>query len=243
MMWPRSARLFSHPTHFCMICWPSCGDSGRSPPRYRNTNSVMGLLLVITDISKQFGTYSGTKTFEPAPGGQLPCTARDLQPGLGREACASGGRSERHSFPGRRPVSQLLFLSFDLRGQVLTEILRFEHRADLDVGIGQHRIRAALHPLDGFVDRVNLPEPETCHELLGFREGPVDDRALLAREVHPLSLSAGFQAFAGEENPGLDEGFVELTHRREQLGTRHDSRCAVICGLDQYCDFHRDLLA
>src|SRR6516164_7739244 len=206
MMWPRSARPCSHPTHFCMICWPSCGDSGRSPPRYRNTNSVMDPTpSLITDISKQLGTYPSTKTFEPAPGGQLRCTAGDLQPGLGREGCASGRRSERHSFPGRRPTAQLLFLSFDLRGQVLTKILRFEHRADLDVGIGQHRIRAAFHPLDGFLDRVNLPEPETGNELLGFSEGPVDDRAALAREVHPLSLAAGFQAFAGEENPCLDE--------------------------------------
>src|SRR5207245_5052258 len=39
-----------------------------------------------------------------------------------------------------------------------------------------------LEPLERLVDRAHLPQPVPSHELLGLRERPVNDRALLAVE-------------------------------------------------------------
>src|SRR5580704_13810989 len=41
-MCPFSVSSFIHPIHFCICCCICSGDPvGRSPPRYKNTNSLM----------------------------------------------------------------------------------------------------------------------------------------------------------------------------------------------------------
>src|SRR5438309_5462707 len=67
-----------------------------------------------------------------------------------------------------------------------------------------------LEPLEGLVNRAHLPEPITGHELLGLRERPVDDGALLAIEPDSLALRAGVEAAGLEYHPGFDAIFVDL---------------------------------
>src|SRR4029077_9689250 len=94
-------------------------------------------------------------------------------------ACAPPPWSQkRQSFPRGGPPSQVLFLCPDLGRQIFSEILHLEHLANFDVGIRKHRIWAAFHPLDGFLDRMDLPEPEAGDELLGFGERAVREPAL-----------------------------------------------------------------
>src|SRR5690606_16339242 len=79
--------------------------------------------------------------------------------------------------------SQTLFLGLQLGRELGAEVLGLEHRADLDLRFGGHGVGAALDPLDGFVHRLDLPQPEAGHQLLGFGEGPVDDGAVLASKA------------------------------------------------------------
>src|SRR5882672_10495841 len=57
--------------------------------------------------------------------------------------------------------------------------------ADLE---GPAVVGRALEPLDCLVHRAHLPQPVAGHELLGLRERPVDDGALLAVEPNALAL-------------------------------------------------------
>src|SRR4249920_2900078 len=87
----------------------------------------------------------------------------------------------------RNALAALLVLRVDLRAQTLflcaklgrkfgAEIFRFEDLADLDLGRAALEQRgAALHPLDRFVERFDLDDPEAGDELLRLRERAVND--------------------------------------------------------------------
>src|SRR5690348_1601078 len=62
-----------------------------------------------------------------------------------------------------------------LRRQDLAEVLVLEDLPDLDDRIALHRVRAALDPLDGLLQRADLPQPEAGDQLLGLRERAVHD--------------------------------------------------------------------
>src|SRR6478609_2439246 len=101
------------------------------------------------------------------------------------------------------------------------------------------RIRHTTRPLDRFVHRFHLPDPEACHELLGLRERAVDERATGALEQHSLALGARVQPFSREHDPGLDQLLVEITHFTEELLAGHYPRFGILAGLDQNNHFHR----
>src|SRR5690348_2278525 len=122
----------------------------------------------------------------------------------------------------QRDRGRLLLLRVDLRAQALfllaklgrelgAEILGFEDLADLDLGrLALERRGAALHPLDGLVERLDLDDPEARDELLRLGERTVDDRALAVIEADARALRARLQAFARKHDARLDELLVEL---------------------------------
>src|SRR5215472_14057604 len=81
-----------------------------------------------------------------------------------------------------RPVLRLL--RTQLRCQVLAEVAGFEHRADLDLFAPLAEWRAP-DPLDRFLDRLHLPQPEPRDQLLALGEGPVQHGAVAATEPDP----------------------------------------------------------
>src|SRR5262249_42848481 len=76
---------------------------------------------------------------------------------------------------------QPLFLFPEFGRELGPEFLNFEHLADLDLGLRAGRVRAALHPVDGLLLRLALPQPEPGDQLLGLGERPVDHDPLVAR--------------------------------------------------------------
>jgi hypothetical protein len=69
--------------------------------------------------------------------------------------------------------AEVLFLLNFLLAAGRCELFGLEDLADLYVGLAF--IGAALDPLDGLFERLDLPEPEAGDEFLAFREGAVDD--------------------------------------------------------------------
>src|SRR5690606_11294083 len=81
--------------------------------------------------------------------------------------------------------AQPFFLFAQLRRHHLVEVLGLEDLANLDFGAAiEGRL---LQPLDGFLHRSGLPDPEACDQLLALRERTVDDGALAALEAHARS--------------------------------------------------------
>src|SRR5687767_2144843 len=87
---------------------------------------------------------------------------------------------------------QPLLPSPQLRRELGAEVFCFENRADFDFGVAAKG--RALQPVDRLVDRVHLPDPETCDQLLCFSERSVDNGLLTAREFYPLAFRAGVKA-------------------------------------------------
>src|SRR5262249_22452511 len=133
-----------------------------------------------------------------------------------------------------------LLIRLEVGGVLGREVLGLEERADLDLRLlARHRVRAAAHPLDGLVQRLDLPDPVARDELLGLGEGSVDDGPLLSgREAHPLALAARLEAVTVQHDPGLDQLLVELPHLGEELPGRHLSGLGRLRRLHNHHDAH-----
>lgn len=79
-----------------------------------------------------------------------------------------------------RPLSQL-------RRKLRAEVLRFEHLANLDLGIPWHRIGAAFDPFDRVFLGVHLPQPETGDEVIS----PVGSLFVTPARLPPVSILRG----------------------------------------------------
>src|SRR5713226_3453026 len=99
-----------------------------------------------------------------------------------------------------------------------------------------------LEPLESLVDRAHLPQPIPGHELLGLRERPVDDGALLAVEPNALALRARVEAASLEHHPRLDQLFVELLVLRHSFRRWGSRRLALLAFLCHYQYTHLCLL-
>src|SRR5262249_52104187 len=97
----------------------------------------------------------------------------------------------------------------------------------------------ALDPLDRLVHRLDLPDPVAGDELLGLREWPVDDGALLALEANALALGGRMQPFARQHDADLDQLLVELAHLAELLLRRQLARFRFLGRLHAHHDSHR----
>src|SRR5262245_46984640 len=160
-----------------------------------------------------------------------------------------GGRAHLRSEPSNRanhsPALALLHLRSqarfpltDFRRGRIAEVLDFEHWSDLDLAFLFVRIGAALDPIQRLLERRHFPQPKPSDELLGLREGPVDDGAALARESHARALARGVQALASEHDPGLHQLLVELAHVGQELLARHLAGFRRLRGFDDHHDFH-----
>src|SRR5690606_38488823 len=113
------------------------------------------------------------------------------------------------------PVADTRVNFLGLRRQQVAEILDLIKRTDLDLARPGHGNGAALHPGDGFVHVLDLPEPVAGNQLAGRGEGPVDHRA--ARPVEPDALAGAgrLEAVAREQDAGLDQLLVIPAHLDE----------------------------
>src|SRR5712692_4433833 len=103
---------------------------------------------------------------------------------------------------------------------------------DLTNLVGPRVEGCPLKPLEGLVDRAHLPQPVPGHELLGLRERPVNDRALLALEPKALAVRARVEAAIPHHHPRLDQLFVELLelgHRLRRWGLRRLALMVFLC--------------
>src|SRR4051812_35173468 len=122
---------------------------------------------------------------------------------------------------GGRLVSQAVLQLAQLGRHLVAEIVGLEDLPDLDLAATLRRVRAALGPLDGLVERLALPQPVAGDQLLGLGERPVDDAALRTAELHARTLRAGVESLALEHHARLHELLVVPAHRGEQLLAGH----------------------
>src|SRR2546426_857616 len=119
--------------------------------------------------------------------------------------------------PARRPMA---------RGP--SHALVFEDLTDLE---GPAVIRCPFEPLEGLIHRAHLPQPVPGHKLLGLRERPVDDGALLAVETDTLALRARVEPAGLEHHARFDQLVVELLilrHRLRRWGSRRRALLAFL---------------
>src|SRR5579884_3135149 len=83
---------------------------------------------------------------------------------------------------GGHAFANLPFLIAQLGRQVFTEVVSLGDLADLDLRLTGRRIRAALDPLDGFLERFALKHPIACDEIRRFRKRALDHGACVANE-------------------------------------------------------------
>src|SRR5262249_33573505 len=133
------------------------------------------------------------------------------------------------------------FLVAQLGAEIRAEVLGLEHAPDLDLLVALLEGRAA-DPLDRFLHRLHLPEPEARDQLLGLRERPGDYGAPPAAELDAPPLSARVQSFAGEHHPRLDQFLVELAHLGENFPTWQDARFGLLVRFYNHHDSHEGLL-
>ena len=148
----------------------------------RGDQRVLGQLLGQADVAH-----------DPRQPGDEP---RRLDPPdrLDRAVDIAGLRRHRYSLRGELLAACASSASRSLGRELGAEVLGLEHLADLDLRVLQHRVGAALDPLDRLVLRAHLPQPEAGDQLLGLGERAVDHGALVAREhapARPSSSGAG----------------------------------------------------
>src|SRR5678816_1346613 len=123
--------------------------------------------------------------------------------------------------------------------ELLAEIFRLEHLANLDLGFTGHRVRAPFDPLDCFFLGSALPEPKTGDELLGLAKGSVDDGALVAGEPYSRALGARLQSFAGEHDACFHQLLVVLPHRAEHRFAGQNAGLGILRRLYHDHESHR----
>src|SRR5207245_11753667 len=109
-----------------------------------------------------------------------------------------------------RQIASMARCASPLRGPMTTAPSRAFVHGDLTDLECPAVVGCPLEPFDCLVHRAHLPQPVPGHELLGLCERAVDHGALLAVEPNALSLRARREAARGDDDPSLDQLFVEL---------------------------------
>src|SRR5262252_7948635 len=97
----------------------------------------------------------------------------------------------------RLGANPILFLLHVGRERV-AEVLGFEYLPQFDDDSTAER--RLLDPRDGFVHRLDLPQPEAGNEFFRFSERTVDDGGRRAREFDALALRGRVQALASQHD-------------------------------------------
>src|SRR6266852_3919532 len=142
--------------------------------------------------------------------------------------CASVAAVWRRRSPFRGPMAR-----------APSHAVELDDLTDLE---GPALVGCPLEPLEGLVDRAHLPQPVPGDQLLGLRERPVDDGALLAVEPNALALRARVEAARLEHHPRLDQLFVELLVLRHSFRRWRSRRLALLAFLGHYQHTHLCLL-
>src|SRR6266545_4914856 len=153
---------------------------------------------------------------------------------------ASMARSARAAIVSARPGSSGASPARGAMARASSRALVHGDLADLE---GPAVVGCPPEPLDGLVHRAHIPQPVSTHELLGLREGPVDDRALLAVEPKALPLRARGEAARSDDDSRLDQLFVELLVLRHRVRRRRGRRLVLIAFLRQDQHTHLGLLS
>ena len=115
-------------------------------------------------------------------------------------------------------------------------MLRLVHLANFD--FCPFPKRRALDPLDRFVFRLHLPDPEARDQVLGFVERPVCHCMLAASELDARAFRARMKSLGGKQHAGFRQLFVILPHFREKLLLWESACLCVLVGLEQNHEFH-----
>src|SRR5438105_5244752 len=132
---------------------------------------------------------------------------------------------------------QPLFLLAQLGGERFAKIFRGKHLADFDLVAAKER--RALHPLDRFIERLGVDQPEAGDEIARERKRTATDAALPAAILDPCALHGRMQALARLHHAGLHQLLVELAHRGQQFRARHHACFRVLAGLHNHHESHR----
>src|SRR3569832_234769 len=153
-------------------CWTAASKASCAKSSARPTSRTMRVSPAMTLPASIFHTASMAR-----------CESESIRP----DHITPQAEAAIRLFP-RESRAKLLFpfpIFFAHHGG---EIPGFKHQPDLDLRFARHRVRAALHPLNGFFQRPHLPEPEAGNQFLGFGKGAVDHRAILAFKAHPRAF-------------------------------------------------------
>src|SRR4051812_30805859 len=132
--------------------------------------------------------------------------------------------------------AQPLFLRTELGRELLAEVLGLEDRPDFDFRPAAER--CALQPLDRFVHRLDVPQPEAGDQLLRFSERSVDHRAFGTGEPDALAPRTWMQPFARLHHAGIHELLVVLAHRRQDFLVRHLAGLGLLARLHDHHHSH-----
>src|SRR3954468_20974469 len=132
--------------------------------------------------------------------------------------------------------AQPLFLRAELGRELLAEVLGLEDRPDFDFRPAAER--CALQPLDRFVHRLDVPQPEAGDQLLRFGERSVDHRAFGTGEPDALAPRTWMQPFARLHHAGIHELLVVLAHRRQDFLVRHLAGLGLLARLHDHHHSH-----
>jgi len=106
--------------------------------------------------------------------------------------------------------AEFFFLLNIFFGEGGCKVFWLEDLADLDLGFACVGVGATLDPLDGLFEGLDLPQPEAGDEFLGFGEGTVGDRAVLAGEVDASALEEGWRPSPASMTPAFTSSSLNL---------------------------------
>src|ERR1700722_13328362 len=134
-----------------------------------------------------------------------------------------------------------------LFGQGGCEVFHLKDLADFDFVVAAGvAIGAALDPVDGLFEGLDLQDREAGDEILGLSEGAVDDGTRLAGEFDACAFGAGVESIERKQDASLAELFVVLAHLEQELwigegafffclrgcfDDDHESHCGISFGL------------
>src|SRR6266849_5049036 len=129
------------------------------------------------------------------------------------------------------------FLLTQLGRQRFAEILRIEDLPDLDFGAAVER--RALHPFNRLLQRFRLNKPEPCDKIAGHGERTMAHAALFSGIFDPGAFRRRMQALARQHDARFHHLLVELAHCRQHFRARHHAGFAVLIGLYNHHESHR----
>src|SRR5262249_35642731 len=99
-----------------------------------------------------------------------------------------------------------------------------------------------LGPFQRFLARFYVDHPVAGDELLAFNKRPIHDRPLPSGKLYPEALGRRLQTRQIHQHPGLQQLFVELSHRGDQFLARHLARFTFLACFHNHHESHDFLL-